>query len=131
MGKPRMVVGSFAPPLSDAKLAEYSDLAETATNHVIRGHMKNLIKMLEKFRQTPASALEPKPHPVGVGTVTPLEQQEVERMNDVVPTIDDCRRINDEFDRLPNGNLRNAAYHLLWFAVELAEGREPCTNDKL
>jgi hypothetical protein len=92
--------------------------------------MTKLIAMVRKFRETPESQLNGKPHPV-IGTIIPLEDAEVQRIWDVVPYREECDAIGMVFERIPTGDVRNAAFHLLWYAYELTADREPITADKL
>ena len=136
----RHIRGTFAPPLTNEKLQEYSELADNAPGS-IKEKMKNLIEMVLVFRETPDSKNEGRPHPSGRGFIIPLEQKEIERIWDYVPWNDDgedhineCNMIGELFekiDRATNRELRNAAFHLLWFARELAMDREPITSDKI
>jgi hypothetical protein len=125
----KVIGGSFAPPLSDAKLAEYEALIPS-DNRRVAEYMTQLVAMLRKFRETPDSTLAGAPHPVR-GVVVPLEETEIERIWDVVPYEQECDVIGQAFEALPTGDVRNAAFHLLWFAYELAKDREPVTADKL
>lgn len=129
MSRPQLIGGNFAPPLDDAKLDIYEQLANGASRRV-KEHMIELIKMLRKFRETGESQAVAQPGPLGL-PITPLEEAEVERIWDVVPWPEECDVIGGVFESLPVGDLRNAAFHLLWFARELAADREPMTNDKL
>ena len=129
MAKKTLVGGSFAPPLDDAKLAGYEALAESADRRV-KEHMLDLAKMLRAFWETGESSEQPVRNQIGV-LITPLEDQEIERIWDHVPWPEECDTIGKVFGQLPNGELRNAAFHLLWYARELAADREPVTNDKL
>jgi hypothetical protein len=86
--------------------------------------------MVRVFNETPSSKLEGDTHQSGVGKIIPLEKEEIERIWDVVPWPKECDVIGECFDKL-TGELRNAAFHLLWYARELAIDREPITNDKL
>lgn len=125
--------GSFAPPVSDETLATYDNLAADAPTP-IGDAMRRLLTMLRKFRETPASTAPSAPHRSGVGVVRQLETAEKERVADVVPQRDELEMFAARFDTLDpmhNKALRDAAFHLLWFACELKLGREPCTNDML
>ena len=129
----------LAPPLSPGKLGAYKALAEGCDNKRCRQEMLALIKMVEVSRETPESSIPAINHPVGVLSSTgrvprviPLEQQEITRIRDLVPTRDDCDLISSVFRQLPKGtDIHNAACHLLWFARELSQNREPITQDKL
>jgi len=127
---PGPIGGSFAPPLPANKLATYKTLAGSCPDRQCKEKMLELIGMMELFQKTPASTLPGTPHPVGVGIKVPLEKEEIARIWDVVPWANECDGIGRLFDQL-EGDVRNAAFHLLWFARELAADREPLTNDKL
>jgi len=128
----------FAPPLSPGKIGAYRALAEGCGNRRCKQEMLALIKMVEVSRETPESSIPAINHPIGVlpstgrvPQVIPLEQQEIDRIQDLVPTGDDCDLISSVFKQLEDTETKNAAYHLLWFARELSQNREPITQDKL
>jgi hypothetical protein len=125
------VGGSFAPPLDKTKLAEYEKLGATIEDRQTADYFKSLVAMLRHFWKTPESKLPGSPHPSGVGTIVPLEQAEIERIWNAVPWSQECDVIGVVFDKLETGPIRNAAYHLLWYARELTADREPITKDKL
>jgi hypothetical protein len=153
-----MIGGSFAPPLTDEKLAEYELLAKDCPDRRAAGYMADLCKMMRVFRETPESKAKPRKHPVA-GLMVPLEEAEVQRIWDFVPWAEECDLMGATFDKLQKGEcaenatrmavwqlkgstasappelldtrLRDAAFHLLWFARELEKDREPCTRDKL
>jgi hypothetical protein len=127
----KQIGGSFAPPVDDQKLSHYEALMAAVEDRQVREYGESLVKMLRTFQAAPSSKAKSKPHPSGRGTITPLEQAEIERIWDCVPWPEECDAIDVVFDRLPSGDVRNAAYHLLWFARELSIDREPCTTDKL
>lgn len=137
--------GSFAPPLSAEKLEEYRGLAVTSDSPATAEAMLKLCKMVEVFQQTPPSMEPGIPHPVGefrdarngqlkTVTITPLAQAEKERIFDVVPWAHENEMYAKLFDGInaeTHKPLRDAAFHLLWFAVELEKDREPITNDRI
>lgn len=129
MAKTR-IGGSFAPPITDELLAEYCSLCEQCKDRKAQGYMRQLVVMLNKFNETPRSTIEGTPHPVGVGVIVPLEPDEIERIWDEVPWPEECDLMGKAFDVL-KGDVRKAAYHLLWYARELTADREPITNDLL
>lgn len=132
MSQPRMG-GSFAPPLDAAKIASYRALAATAEPEVSE-IMLNLCDMVETFQRTPRSKQNGSPHASGVGTIIPLEQAEIKRIDSVVPWMRECDMYGEVFDGIDNETqkpLRDAAFHLLWFAKELTLDREPITADQL
>lgn len=152
--------GSFAPPLDSGKVSAYRALAADATPEV-KEIMDKLCDMVDLFHQTPQSSLSGRPHPSGVGSIIPLENAEIKRIWDAVPWVHECNAIQELFDQLPTGvdgeelvaitlpdgstakrrqsivtdpkakALRDAAFHLLWYAKELSVDREPITTDKL
>lgn len=133
MAKKSYIGGSFAPPLDAAKLATYCELAKTAPEQIGEA-MTKLIDMVGLFYETPPSTAEAKPHPVGIGVIQKLEEAEIKRIWDAVPWQEECEmyaRLFDKIDPVKDKPLRDAAHHLLWFAVELTNDREPCTSDKL
>lgn len=136
--------GSFAPPLTAEKLAAYRELVPA--DGPVRDAMHGLIVMAETFAQTPASGRPGRPHPVGelvtkdgrkyVPQVVPLEDAEVKRIWDVVPWPHELDGLSNKegtglFDGLTDKPLRDAAFHMLWLARELALDREPLTTDRL
>lgn len=125
--------GSFAPPLTDEKLARYEELAAGASERVREG-MQSLLKMCKAWWELPDSAQEGQPHASGRGLIVPMEKAHVEELWDLVPWKDELDVIAAHFDGISptdEKELRDAAHHLLWFGYELTQDREPITNDKL
>lgn len=134
--------GSFAPPLDLGALKGYRDLAFVASGPVAEA-MQKLARMVEVFQETPESTLAGTPHPATIDLidksgkpippmmVVPLEQAEITRIDERVPWDHEIEGYRGLFEALPTGSLRNAAFHLLWFAIELSKDREPLTSDKL
>jgi hypothetical protein len=154
----RFVGGSFAPPLTADKLRQYRVVIERQAPDDLKKPLLGLCAMVEEFQTTPESDEPARPHPVGMGFVQKLEPAEIERMWDLVPwpwevealrgrcnqlepTDDDrdnSRRHAEtkaRGERMPDAErivtLLDASRHLLWFAKELGEDREPCTCDKV
>ncbi len=119
--------GSFAPPIDEAKLEEYRQLAGNVSDEQASDYMLQLVEMLDLFFETGDSSLQGSPHPSGVGSVVPLEDAEIKRIWDKVPWAADCDAMGKTFRKL-QGVERNAAYHLLWYARELTQDREPMTT---
>jgi hypothetical protein len=132
--------GSFAPPIDAAKVESYRKLAESADPQV-GDAMGKLLDMIELYLDAPApkkaakaKADAGKPHPSGLGTIFAMPKEEVERLWDVVPWQDETNMYLAVFDRIDpvkDKALRDAAFHLGWFAVELGKDRVPITTDKL
>lgn len=155
----KIIGGSFAPPLPVARVAEYREVIERDAPEQLREALLGLCTMMEAFSETPESQEPAAPNPIGIGKVQKLEQAEIERLWDLVPwpyEVDALRgecnariaetevdadnyRRHAEYkargERMPwhewTPTLSYAARHLLWYAKELAEDREPCTADKL
>lgn len=132
---PARIGGSFAPPLDDARLEAYRELAEKASPQVAEA-MNALLAMADAYNERPESEEEPAgtPHPSGRGTITPLAEGEVERLWDVVPWEDELAMYGQVFDRIDAGTdkaTRDAAFHLLWYGRELNLDRIPMTTDRL
>jgi hypothetical protein len=130
---PPRIGGSFAPPIDAARLAAYRDLSARADD-ITRQAMGALIRMAEKFQETPPSTDPGTPHPSGRGRARPLSAAEVERIWDVVPWNEELEMYAGIFGRIDpvaDRPLRDAAHHLLWYARELFLDREPMTTDTL
>jgi len=125
-----IVGGSFAPKLTAGEVHAMSPLFSECDAEV-----KDVVGILSRcvltFLETPESRLPGMPHPSGVASVVPLEEDEKRRIFDVVPWSWECDTYGRVLDRLPLGNARNAAYHLLWYARELTVDREPITVDRI
>lgn len=132
MSMPR-IGGTFAPPLTDKMLTRYQELAQTASPQV-REAMLILVNMMQRFNETPDSTQPGSPHLSGVGTIIPLHKDEIARMDEHVPWKEELEMFGDLFEQLDpesQKELRNAAFHLLWFGKELVLDRQPITSDKL
>lgn len=135
MSKPTAWLGgSFAPPIDEAKMDAYAALAATA-EPAIKDAMLGLLKMVRAWWELPESTLPGTKHAAFPrATVTQLEEAHVLELWDLVPWQDELDVFAKRFEALdPVGQkpLRDAAFHLLWFGVELCKDREPITADKL
>ncbi len=132
MDKPIAFGGSFAPKLDTAKVAEYRALANTSGVHApVKDAMLALCTMVDTFHQTPASTELGKPHQSQTGTIVPLAPAEIARIDQHVPWDHEIESLKGLFEKTPVSPLRDAAHHLLWYAVELAKDREPITTDRI
>ena len=136
--------GCFAKPITPECLQRYKLVAATASPPIVKEWLEKLIVMYEVFQETPESANPGVPHQSGTGTIVPLEEAEIQRIWDHVPYKEELDMIQALFDKLPSGRnehgavidkraeeLREVAFHLLWYAVELCLDRQPCTTDRL
>jgi hypothetical protein len=125
--------GSFAPPLTTGKVTAFRKLAERAPPAVGEA-MGKLCDMVDLFHEMPASTQPGTPHPVGMGNIVHLEEAEKARIEHLVPWAHENRMYADLFEGIDpktDKPLRDAAFHLLWYAVELTNDREPLTSDRL
>lgn len=137
----RFIGGSFAPPLTDAKLAAYRDLIDALPPSAVRDALDTLHKCCAEWWELPeSSGTETRPHAVGIGTVVDLDEPSKTALYDLIPWAHELNAMGGWtdatgyhaglFDDL-RGELRDAAFHLLWHVKELDLDREPITNDKL
>jgi hypothetical protein len=126
--------GSFAPPLSDDRIAEYELLAEEASPEV-KDAMQTLLKCVKHWWDLPESSQAgAKPHPSGRGRIVSLDEPIAKALWDDIPWTRELKSMGELFDGISaetQRELRNAAFHLLWHAVELDLDREPITADKV
>lgn len=133
MAKSPRIGGTFAPPLDEPLLTRYEHLTEQG-GEKIREAMNKLVKLLRTFWQTPRSRLPGSNHPSGKGVIVPLEDSEIKRIWDDVPWMEELTLYGTWFeaiDPIRDRDLRNAAFHLLWYATELCLDREPITADQV
>lgn len=125
--------GSFAPPLSAEKLTAYKTLAETADPQ-IKEMMRTLVKMLEEFRKTPESKAKGTPHQSGLGTVVLLEGEEIKRMWEHVPWMEELKMWEQLAEKIdPDKATRNADKVDAWkeaVAVLLFQDEFPGENSE-
>lgn len=140
----QMPVACFAPPLSDEKLARYRELAEGLPEaDRVRDAMLTMLDCVETWWDLPESKRKDASrlkivHGGKAVTVpiTPLEEKHVKVLWEVTPWMDELNALstaNDDgpLDALPPGELRDAAFHLLWHCKEITLDREPVTSDRL
>lgn len=128
-----LVGGCFAPLLDVAGLDRYEQLSEACDNQQVKDYMRQLITMLRVFWETSESTETPVTHWSGAA-MRSLEDAEIQRIWDVVPWESDLDAMSAVFDTISDvtdKELRNAAFHLVWYGRELTADREPLTSDKL
>lgn len=125
--------GSFAPPLSDDKIAAYKSLAATASPQ-ISDAMNVLLACVEHWWELPESTQNGKPHGSGAGNIVPLEDAHAGSLDPLIPWAEELQMyaaLFEGIDPATDKPLRDAAHHLLWTVRELDLGREPMTKDRL
>lgn len=134
-----MPVACFAPPLTDEKLAAYSALSESQPEGVLKHFLKQLLAAVLKWWELPEStrrgqelALRHRGKNVAV-PVTPLEEEHVAALWDSVPFHEELNAAQSAFDAIPGEEkeLRDCAFHMLWYVRELCHDREPLDQSKL
>lgn len=125
--------GSFAPELTDQKLEQYADLVRTVEPSTqIGDYLRQLLKAVQVWWALPVSTGgEPTPHQSGRGILQPLTEEIKQTLWDHIPWEAELNAIQAELDTLPAGDLRNAAFHLLWHVKELNLDREPLTREQV
>jgi hypothetical protein len=130
----QFVGGSFAPPLTDAKLAGYRDLIDALPASPVKDAMNTLHACCVAWWALPESTGKGEPHPSGTGTIVDLDRDAKTALSDLLPwahELDAMGRLFDGIDPVGQKTLRDAAFHLLWHAKELEQDREPITTDRL
>lgn len=145
--------GSFPHPIDKGKLVDYRNIAE-ATGGPVGEAMLALVQLVSHYHTGSRK-------PTQRGVMMMLASDEAERLDEHIPWDHEIAAVQKLFDGLPSGvvedgtkvvedrvgqtktvkanrvtnqkayDLRNAAFHLLWYAKELGAGREPMTKDRL
>lgn len=135
-------VACLAPPLTDQKLAAYKKLISAQPAGEVRDALETLLKCVEAWWALPESKGEPagrwQVRHKGKTLAVPerkLDPEHVQALDAVTPWMRELDLLSNNrdtglFDGL-KGELRNAAFHLLWFAREITLDREPMTQDSL
>lgn len=125
--------GSFAPPITEEQLAAYQALADSAEAEV-REAMLTLHNCVAQWWELPESTVEGQPHASGRGVIVPLTNDLKAQLFDAIPWSRELKSMGELFEQLDAAtqrDLRNAAFHLLWYVNELNLDREPISLDKL
>lgn len=126
--------GSFAPPLTDEKLAAYKALIDAQPASHLKDALNTVLACSEAWWVAPESTGKGIPHPSGSGFIVDLDAEIAKSLFDVIPWKQELDMFQTLFDGIDNSSeraLRDAAFHLLWHARELENDREPITHDKL
>lgn len=143
---PRVPVACFAPPLTDALLQKYEKMISDLPREMgeVKDIMKECLAPVKMWWELPESKRRDGVDFVfniggkGDKTIacTPLELKHQEDLFDLIPWPRELKTMGEVLDQLPSNTseqkeLRDAAYHLLWYANELCRDREPLTKDVL
>lgn len=143
---PRIPRSCFAPPVDAEKLASYRNTIDAECARLdpvfgakVREAAFELLDCVSQWLQLPPSSRtdgERWTLRAGGKSVvvqeTPLDNKKIADLWSAVPWDYECDAIRDLFDSIPTDRkeLRDAVFHLLWFAYELTYDREPITQDK-
>jgi hypothetical protein len=137
-------VACFAPSIDEGQLGQYRGLLQSAkVDEETKDALESVLRCFEAWWEAPASDRKD-------GTLwkvkhggreiefreRPLTDELKEQLFESTPWLSELDRLGNAagdglFDRLPNGPLRDAAFHLLWYAKEITNDREPLTADVL
>lgn len=137
MAKQPRIGGSFAPPIDEALLAQYQQLAAAADpqHEQAAEALRVLLNCFCQWWEQPESGPDgSRPHPSGRGTIVPLDEPIAQALYQHIPwreELDMYAALFERIDAHKHAALRNAAFHLLWYARELDLDREPITADKV
>ena len=117
----------LAPQLTDETLDKYKAMIETAPLP-IKESMTTLMKCVENWWNLPESKDTPRNLVFdGKAASQALDNDIKEKLWDDIPWEDELKMIQQRFDNISveNKALRDAAFHLLWYVLELNNDREP------
>lgn len=127
--------GTFAPPLSDELLASYKAMIDALPDSPVKEAMGTLHTCCAKWWELPDSPGAGVPHPTGASiAIVALSADNARVLWDHIPWKEELNMMTELFERInprTERPLRNAAFHLLWHAIELEMDREPLTSDRL
>lgn len=149
--------GSFAPPLSDAKLAGYKSAVAALPASPAKDACASLLHCCGVWWGLPEPAgTKATAHPSGKGTIVAMSDGHKQALDEHIPWGHELDSMQNLFDGLPTGTegeqfvdvdggkvrraivtdpkakaVRDMAFHLLWHVRELNLDREPLTADKL
>lgn len=120
-----------APALTENSLSAYRDLIPD--NGPISDAMKTLILCVEKWWELPESSGQDKQyHPSVGGEVVKLDKEIQDQLYDLIPWEHELKAMGQLFSTISivsQKQLRDAAFHLLWYVKELSFDREPITQE--
>jgi hypothetical protein len=83
---PKHIGGNFAPPLTDELLRQYGELiAAVPAKTPLRDALDTLLACVLAWWNVPESAAKKRPHPVGRGSIQPLDQATIDALWDRTP----------------------------------------------
>ena len=136
-------VACFAPELTADKIAEYTTLiGATDPTSEVGDALRCCLTCVQAWHDLPVSTRQDSDRYTiqHLGetvsySVTPLEESHIAALWNVTPWMNELNMLSNSqgtgvFDQL-TGELRNCAFHLLWYCKEITLDREPLSQDKL
>lgn len=128
--------GTFAPPLTDEKLAEYKAMIDALpADSQVKDVCGKLYACTLQWWELPESVdTATRKHQSGRGVITELDADVQKKLWDAIPWDYELQVYAKVLEGISNETdkpLRDAAHHLLWHVCELNLDREPLTADKL
>lgn len=125
------IAGSFAAPLTKEMLQKYAALINLVPQGQLKEVLVSLLTCVSKWWGLPESTGTGVLHPCGKGIAVPLDEDIAKTLDPLIPWPSEMVSNQELLETIPSGDLRNAAFHLLWHVKELEIGREPVTLDKV
>lgn len=139
----RLPVACFAPDLTDEKIAEYRQIADSLPDSrgAIRDAIRECLVVVSTWWELPESTGSARDRLLEIRhrgetklfKVTTLSDDLKRQLYDIIPWSYEISAMQALFDDIPaeERELRNCAFHLLWFVIELNQDREPITQTAL
>ncbi len=113
--QPVHVGGSFAPPLTDEKLASYKSMAEALPPSPVRDGMLALHACVSHWWTLPDSKGQKTPHPSGMGAIIPLDAEHQHAIWELIPWEHELAGMSQVFDSIEkDATLRNSDKIVQW-----------------
>lgn len=135
-------VACMANPLTDTMLSQYSSMISGLESGELKDALRSLYDCVNAWWNIDESKEQPTKWPMfNVATgkrdhllEVPFSDDIIKKLDLTTPWISELNRLSNAeatglFDSL-TGELRDMAFHLLWYAKEISLDREPITQDK-
>lgn len=135
----KVSIACLAPPLTDEKLVEYRNLINgVAKGSELRSVLDELYACVWSWWDAPLST--EKERIVGTGTdltsgpdvrLQLLDKATQDKLWEHVPWSYELDSMKPILELIGPKDIRDCAFHLLWFAIELCNDREPLTLERI
>ncbi len=139
----KIPVACFAPELSDSKLESYKELIEDHEDREVKDMLSGMLSCVSQWWELPESKQEGRKWVLNRTDgdeahfmEVPLEKEHIKELWEVTPYMRELNTYSNPegtgpLDKLPNGELRDCAFTLLWYCKEITLDREPISQDKV